>query len=243
MRLDFKLFMWPFKLNHPCQFTLNLLLEVIEKAPATFSPERKKEIEKIYKQHLADKKIACARIEESLATFGREIWPYRKAWEEMYEKYGRLREAEYFEKKLPAKLHDKYFACKVKGGGHCLREYRMSGLMETSFEPDEKVTFDEAVIATLEQTKKEADNLVLGEKKEEYQKLLEKWLVEQKAMAEKIDELKKMAGTNQKWQAEILDKIKTIEEGWSLVERDITLADIKETIGFYEGVIQSPEAY
>jgi len=235
--------MWPFKLEHPCQFTLNLFLEMVEKAPVTFPAEKKEAMKKRYEEFLADKKIACARIEEALASFGREVWPHRKAWKEMYEKYGQAKEAEYFEKNLPARLHDKYFACKVKGEGHCLREYRMSGLMETTFNSDEKFVLDKAVIETLKKTKEEVDALVLGEKKDEAAKALLKWTDEQKVMAGKIDELKKMAEVNPKWREEILDKVKTIEEGWSLVERDITLGDIQQVVDFYRGATESPEAY
>jgi len=235
--------MWPFKIEHPCQFTLNLFLEMIEKAPVTFPAERKEEMEKKREVFLKDKKIACAKVEEAVVFFGRKIWPYREAWQEIYEKYGRPKEAEYFEKNLPKELHEKYFACKVKGGGHCLREYRMCGLMEKCFSPDEKFFLDQTVISTLSKTKEEVDKLVLGEKKEEYQSLFEKWSALQKTMAEKIEELKKMARANLKWRAEILDKIKTIEHGWSMIEQDITLKDVEQVIDFYAGAIESPEAY
>ncbi len=235
--------MWPFKIEHPCQFTLNLIAEMIEKAPITFPAEKKEKMKKKQADFLKDKKIACSKVEEAIAEFGKEIWPYRKSWEEMYEKYGRPHEAEYFEKNLPKELHDKYFSCKVKGGGHCLREYRMCGLMEKCFSPDEKFFLNETVISTLSQTKEEVNKLILGEKKEEYQKLFEKWGAEQKAMVAKIEELKRIANENPKWRAEILDKVKTIEQGWSIVEQDINLKDIEQVVDFYRGVIESPEAY
>lgn len=233
----------PLKLEHPCQFTLNLLWQMAEKAPVTFPEEKREIIKKKCDAFLKDKKVACQKVEEALVEFGREIWPYRKAWEEMYEKYGRPKEAEYFEKNLPKELHERYFACKVKGGGHCLREYRMCGLMEKCFSPDEKFFLDQAVLSTLSKTKEEVNELVLGSKRDEYQKLFEKWSALQKVMAEKIEELKKMAKMHPKWQAEILEKVKTIEEGWSIVERDITLKDIEQVVDFYRGAIESPEAY
>jgi hypothetical protein len=235
--------MWPFKIEHPCQFTLNLFSEMIERAPVAFPAERKEEMKKKLEMFLKDKKTVCARVEEAVIFWGREIWPYRKAWQEMYENYGRPREEEYFEKKLPKSMHDKYFACKVKGGGHCLREYRMCGLMEKCFTPEEKIDLDEAVFFALLQAKKDVDSFVLKEKKEEYQKLFEKWSALQKTMIKKIEELRKMAKANPKWQAEILDKVKTIEEGWSTVEKDITLEDIEKAIDFYQGAAESPEAY
>jgi hypothetical protein len=216
---------------------------MIERAPAAFSSEKKEEMQKKYEEYLKDKKIARARVEETVILFGKEIWPYHKAWQEVYEKYGRQKEAEYFEKELPKELHDKYFACKVKGGGHCLREYRMCGLMETCFDPDEKVFLDETVIKTLGKTRKDIDRLTTGSKKNEFQKLLEKWRAAQKEMAAGIEELKKMAGANPKWRAEILDKVKTIEQGWSIIEQDINLKDIEQLIDFYKGAIESPEAY
>lgn len=234
--------MWPTKSDHPCQFTLNLFLEMIEKAPVTFPAEKKEAMKKRYEEFLADKKIACAMVLDSIDNFGKEIWPYRKAWQEIYEKYGRAREAEYFEKHIPAALHDKYFACKKEGGGHCLREYRICGKMETCFTPDEKFLLDETVIAALEEAKKEIDGLVLGEKRDEYQVSLQKWNNEQKKLEEKIGELKSLAVKNNKWQAEILDKVKTMEEGWSSVERDIDLEEVAEAVDFYRGAIENPSA-
>jgi len=236
-------FMWLNKTEHPCQFTLGLLLAMIQKMPVTFPAGKKEAMEKQYEECKKDKKIACGKVENLLVSFGREMWPYQKAWQELYEKYGRVREAEYFEKQLPEALHHKYFACKVKGGGHCLREYRMCGLMETCFDPDEKFFLDETVIGALGKAKDEADKLVLGEKKSEYEKALEKWSAEQKKMETKIEELKKLAAAEPKWQAEIKEKIKTIEHGWSIMERDINLSDIQQVIDFYKGVIESPEAY
>jgi hypothetical protein len=235
--------MWPPKLEHPCQFTLNLLWIVLEKTPVTFPEERKREMKKKYDEFLKNKKVDCLKVEEAVVFFGKEIWPYRKAWQEMYEKYGRPKEAKYFEKSLPKELHEKYFSCKVKGGGHCLREYRMCGLMEKCFTPDEKFLLDQTVISTLNKTKEEVDKLVLSEKKDEYQNLFEKWKSLQKVMIEKIEELRKMANLHPKWRAEILDKIKTIERGWSLIEQDINLSDIEKVIDFYKGAIESPEAY
>lgn len=235
--------MWPVKLEHPCQFTLDLILKMIERAPVTFPAEKKEEMKKKHAEFLKNKKISCAKIEEMVAKFGREIWPYRKAWEEMYKRYGHPKEGEYFESKLPKPMHDKYFACKVKGGGHCLREYRMCGLMEKCFTPEEKFDLDQAVLFALSQAKADVDKLVLEEKKDEYEKLFEKWSEKQKIMTAKIEELRKLALANPKWQAEILDKIKTIEQGWSIIERDITLEEIEKIIDFYQGAIESPEAY
>lgn len=235
--------MWPFKIEHPCQFTLNLILEMIDRAPVTFPETRREEMKKKHGEFLKDKKIACEKISEAVVSFGREIWPYRKAWEEMYAKYGLPNEAKYFEAEMPVALHDKYFSCKREGAGRCLREFRMGGKMEKLFTPDEKYELDQAVIRALDRVKKEVDELVLGEKKDEYQKLFEKWSAEQKVMIDKLEELKKMAAANPKWRAEILDKIKIIEEGWSMIEKDVSLKEIDKTIEFYQGAIESPEAY
>lgn len=216
---------------------------MIGKIPSVFPAERKEAIKRQYEAYEKDEKISCILVERALVDFGREIWPYQKAWQELYEKYGRIREAEFFEQHLPEELHHKYFACKVKGGGHCLREYRMCGLMETCFNPDEKFFLDETVIKALGQAKEAADKIIAGEKKLEYEKAFKKWSAEQKKMEEKINELKKMAGAEPKWKAEIEEKVKTIEQGWSIMERDINFKDIQQIIDFYQGAIENPEAY
>ncbi len=62
-------------------------------------------------------------------------------------------------------------------------------------------------------------------------------------MEERVEELKKMAGAHPKWKEEILDKAKTIERGWSIIEQEISLKDIQQIIDFYKGAIENPEAY
>ena len=56
-------------------------------------------------------------------------------------------------------------------------------------------------------------------------------------MEAKIEELRALAGKDDKWREEILDKVKTLEEGWSVVERDPELLEIEKEIEYWQGTM------
>ena len=59
------------------------------------------------------------------------------------------------------------------------------------------------------------------------------WKKQQEKIAQKIDELRALANKDAKWREEILDKVKTLEEGWSMVERDPELLEVEKEIEYW----------
>ncbi len=222
--------------THPHKFTLNLLKNLIDSSPATFQRQRKNEMLEIYEQLLGDLTISNEDIESNIVLFGEEIWPYREAYEELYDEYGRDKEEKMLESSLPDYLKDKYKKfISEKGNIERIRGQAVSlDIYFTSLEQDELV---KAELTVHDKIHGELGKLIVGEKQSEYFASLEKWKKKQEEIKEALKKLKAFAERSAKWRAEILDKVKVFEQGFGYLERPVTLMDVMGEIEYYEGVL------
>ena len=91
-----------------------------------------------------------------------------------------------------------------------------------------------AIKELLEKHKDEEDK-VLEAHQDEYKELVSKWREEQKKIEEKIDQIRALVEVDPKWSDEIKDKINLFEEGWSVVEKDPDLYQVKKNIEYWKG--------
>lgn len=223
-------------MTHPHQFTLNLLRSLIEATPIAFSKQRKNEMMATYDGLQKNLTTDVREIEERIIEFGKEIWPYREAYQELYELYGRAEEEEDLKKMLPEELRPKYEKFIAEKGN--IEQVRGKALdLELYFTPDERVEIVNAELSAHDKAHKELERSIAGENQEEYFASLEKFRKRQEEINEKLKELRALAEKSEKWKSEILEKVRTFEEGFGYLERPITLLDIKGEIEYYLGVL------
>lgn len=187
-----------------------------------------------YARLAADPNAALPQIEDAIVAFGKEIWPYRKAYQELHDAYGK--DEPYLRETLSPATRTKYEAF-VAGGGK-LEDVRGGGELERTFPPEEKREIEEAWLAARERTHRELDALIAGEWKQKFESSLAALRGKQEEIEKKIAALRAFAGESPKWSAEIVDKVKVFEEGWSGVEREVSEDDIRGEIDYYRGVIE-----
>lgn len=221
---------------NPHQFTLNLLRNLIEGAPKAFPLYRRNEMTDVYHKLSADQSAANEVIEQRVIEFGKEIWPYREAYLELYEEYGRGKEEKMLAAGLGEDLRPKYekFIAE-KGNIERLRGQALS--LDIYFTPDEQDEIIKAELRAHDKTHNELEKLIAGEKQEEYFGALEKRKKKQAEIEEALARLTVLAAVSEKWRAEILDKVKTFELGFGYLERPVTLLDVMGEIEYYEGII------
>ena len=78
---------------------------------------------------------------------------------------------------------------------------------------------------------------IVLDKKDEYDKWVEKFISEESEIIGNIGRLKRLGRDYPELAAEIEDKIRTIEEGFSIAERDIRLEDVVGALDYFKGVI------
>jgi hypothetical protein len=215
-------------------YSLQLLREAIEKAPKAFPEERRSAMLAEHARLAADSNVALSQIEDAIVAFGKEIWPYRKAYQEIHDAYGK--DEPYLRETLSPATRTKYGAF-VAGGGK-LEDVRGGGELERTFTPEEKHEIEEAWLAARERAHRELDALIAGEWKQKFESSLAALRGRQAEIEKRIAALRALAGESPKWAAEILDKVKVFEEGWSGVEREVSEDDIRGEIDYYHGVIE-----
>lgn len=220
---------------HPYHFSLNLLKAVILRAPAIFPTSRKEEMLRKCQELEADPQVSLQTIEETIFQFGEEIWPYFKAFEEFYKKYGQKKEENSLKDLLSSDLLNKYLEF-VRSGGN-VNDFRKGSLFETFFTPDEKFLLGEAIIQARHQTLAFVEKLALEEKREEIEELIKKYQDLLNKMKEKLAILEHLAQENPKWAGEILEKIKAVKESFCFLEKNFTLEDLQGMVDYYQGVI------
>lgn len=218
----------------PHTYSLQLLREAIEKAPTAFPGDRRKIMQAAHARLAADPNAALPQIEDAIVAFGKEIWPYRKAYQELHDAYGM--DERYLREALSPGTRAKYEEFR-KGGGK-LEDVRGGAELERAFTPEEKHEIEEAWLAARERAHKELDAKIAGEWKDKFETAVAALRGKQEEIGKKIAALRAFAAESPKWAAEILDKVKVFEEGWSGVEREVTEDDIRGEIDYYRGVIE-----
>lgn len=220
---------------HPHESLLAELKIIIDHAPAAVPLEVRQQFESQYAGFLADQNAAATAISAAIVAFGKITWPYRKAYESIFDRYKKERQEKYFRDQLDQNLRAKYDNF-VKIGHH-IDDVRGGKEFEEIFSGDEKYKIEEAYFFARERVKKEVEDLIGGTEKLNYETELGTWKKKQSAIDAKLQALRQLAKTSEKWAAEILDKVELFEEGWSAIERDINETEVTKEIDNYQGLI------
>lgn len=232
--------------RHPHAYTLELLRLAIEKLPPTFPEESRQRYRQLLDGFLANPAVPYAMIHDSIVRLGRESWAYRRAYEDMYRQYGRSSEEAHLLENLDAGIREKYERFIHEGGKiNDLEEGKgpavpgKSAPFERFFNPEEKFAIGQALLMARDQARQEINDLVTNQRQAEYQASVGLFGEEQKHLEAILNELRALADVSHKWQPEIMDRLSTLEEGWSVVEKPITVPDAVEEVDYWKGTLES----
>ena len=226
-------------MTHPFENELFLLKKAIDKIPFTFSDEDKLGFEAKFKEFEADENVTRDKIEEQIVEIGKAVWPYRKAYEDMVSTYAQEKLEEFFKKHLSAPTLEK-FEQFIKAGGN-IKDFRRGKEFEEAFTPEENMEIEKALFDVQEDIKEFMKNIV-QENQAEYEESLSIYTQKQEDLLNMMQSLKGMASKSEKWASEILNKVRDLEQGWSVVERDFDEDKIKHEIEYWQGVLGMEEA-
>lgn len=226
-------------LTHPHHYTLALLKHLLDKADHTLFPApRLLELRKEYALLAASHETSQTKIEQTIARFGKEIWPYQEALEELYRRYGKKKEESLVREKLEAQLREKYDHF-LEGGGD-LTDFRHPDI-ETYFTPEEKFQIGQAVLEASHTVFKEIASACNVEHKDECEGVISEHKEKLERIEKKLVFLKELADTSEKWRPEIEEKIRAFEESFGYLTKTFHEEDIDGAIDYYRGVIEEPE--
>ena len=232
--------------NHPYSHTLSLLKLSLDRLPPTFPNKRKKHYIQKLEEFQGNSEIDYKAITEVIVEFGKESWPWRKAYEDLYRSFGRSSEEAHLLEKLDQGLRQKYEGFIHEGGkiNHLEKarsedELYKPAPFERYFTPEEKFGIQQALLTARDSARKEIDGLLTTNKAEEYGKAIEEWLGRQQMIEKKIEELRYLSEVSEKWKSELTDRIRLIEEGWSVVEKGVNEETLDKELEYWRGTLES----
>lgn len=221
---------------HPHTHSLKLLELAISAAPAFFPDERRVMMHAEYERLATDTTSTLGDIEACLIEFGREIWPYRRAFAELHDRQGRQHEDAYLQEVLEKKgLKEKYLNFLAKGGR--VEDVRQGGEFEVFFTPEERATVSAAKIDVHNRVVAELTTRCHGPEAEACTTLVSQYRAEQQEVFGLLAQLSALAAQSEKWGPEIHGKVAAFEQGWSGVERDVRAEEVRGEIDYYRGVM------
>lgn len=236
----------PTTAGHPYRYTLDLFRWALDRLPPGFPGRRHDEYDRQWRNFAVQPEIDYEDIQQSISTLGKESWPFRMAYEEMYRVYGRSSEEAHLLERLDMVLRAKFEQFLHEGGklNHIAsaksgEELWKAAPFEHFFTPEEKYSLSEALVLAREAARREIVELCVGAKKEEYERLIGKYRRRQGLISDKIEELRSLAGVSGKWQSEIDDQVRHIEEGWSIVERQPDVAELDKLLEYWKGTLEA----
>lgn len=225
---------------HPHHYTLSLLQHLLAKADHTLFPQdRLEEMKKEYAQTMGDHEVPQVQVEQMASKFGREIWPYHEALEELYRRHGKSKEEERVREKLNPQLKEKYD--RFLTGGGSLNDFRRGAELEMYFTPEEKFEIGTTVVDAHHAVLQEIASSCRLDLRSECEEVINDHKQKIERIEKKLTLLKDLASRSEKWRPEIEDKVKTLEEAFGYLERTFHESDLDGAIDYYEGVIESPE--
>jgi len=232
--------------RHPHAFTLELLRLAINALPPSFSAVRRREYEARLEKFVSAPDTDYDEIHWTIAELGRESWAVRKAYEDFYARYGRASEEAHLLANLDDGIREKFERFVQDGGklNALTRPRSADDLMKPSpferyFTPEEKYAIGQALIVARESARFEIDELVTKPKHIEYAEMVADYEDARRDIEAGIQELKKLAGISKRWRGTIMDKVKSFEEGWSVVESGLDNESVRREVEHWKGVLEA----
>ncbi|OGM01487.1 hypothetical protein A2480_04345 [Candidatus Uhrbacteria bacterium RIFOXYC2_FULL_47_19] len=231
--------------HHPHAHTLRLFGLVLDRLPPGFDESSRRSYARRLREFENDPKVPYEQIRLTIAQLGRDSWAQRQAYNEMYERYSRSSEESYLLENLDQGLRQKYEKFILDGGkidqfGERIKneiELFSPSPFQTYFSPEEKFAITQALLVARDSAREEINALVTGKKQDEYRLLVIDHTQREAGIESKIEELKRLAGLSPKWHDTIDDRVRVIEEGWSVMELGVDEERLDRELEYWHGTL------
>ncbi|MBD3311367.1 MAG: hypothetical protein GF349_02630 [Candidatus Magasanikbacteria bacterium] len=215
------------------KYTLFIFRVVYSKLPPLVPEEIRKELGHALDHLKSDYDITLSEAEETLVVFGKKIWPFWKAFEEMVNMHkGELGE-KFFISKLPPKIKKKYSEFKEHGG-----EFKdfATGSPMSFFDDSDRQFLTSVLLEVDKDIRLHTRQEVLGIDKDRYQELIVEFGEVLDGIEKRLETLRTMADSEQEHPQladEIRAQIKAFEHGICFLAPKINLDDINNSYEFF----------
>lgn len=223
---------------HPHEYLLKEFQISIDKLVPLTPPEIIAEAKKLHEELAANVTATEKQIHDALVYVGRKEFPYRKAYEELCsgdeEQRLQLSVKERLEPAVWEKIHE------VTHHGVHVLDFVNSRLFEERLSPDERYQVEQAILMAHDVLNRQCNERAT-ERQKSYEELVAKWKEEEEKLQGLITTLRSFADRDVKWRDEILGRVATLEEGWSVVERDPSEEEVRKEIEYWTDIFAGEE--
>jgi hypothetical protein len=218
------------------QSTIDIVKNILIDAPTAFSAPRLAEINAKIASLEKDGSLTREQVEDQLIVIGEDVLPYIEAYKSFYKIYGEAVEHRRLQEKLSKPAAEAYL--KFIAEGNSVEDVRGAKKFDEFFNPDFRAEIVAAELEAHDGVREEMNRLILGDKKDEFNDILQKEKDKFADINQKIKELVALAGRSEKWTSEILDKARTFKLGLSGIETLPSPVDINKEIEYYIDIME-----
>ncbi len=215
--------------------TLALFRRLYNNLPPLFPDNLKHEMNEAIEHVSRDESVTLTAIEDAMITWGYEVWPWNKAYQEFLAAAEAAVGEKFFLPKLPAELQAKYHDFKAYGGN--LRELH-SGRPADYFTSDDRTRLCVALVELQFDLRRYVEQELKGLSQQKYLAKVvefETVLEEIKGHLQRLHELADKETDHPMLVDEIRARVRAFEEGLCLLAPEMSHEAVCQSIDFFHG--------
>lgn len=216
--------------------TLNIFRRLYDYLPPLVPEDVRSDMKEALEQLENNPHLTIAEVEDTMISFGKKIWPYRKAFHEIADVYeGKMGETMLLNS-LPKALQKKYGAFIAHGGTY--RDFVAGSALTEFFEPEERTALSEVLVALRQHIFEHARQAALSTQKDVYLKKIAEFQQVQAEIESVFEHLHALADAEQEHPelaTEIRTHVRGFEYGLAALGPQPTLEQVTGSIDYFAG--------
>lgn len=211
-------------------YSVSFFEQLYHDLPPLF-PKADREVMRHALEHMQQEhSVSADDIEHTIITFGMKIWPYRRAFEEFYEKIEQRRADEFFE--AHARQHQALLSWwkEWRGQGHHVAALlRGTGSACGAFSSEELAALCNVCVSVKQDLQHATTALVSGQERAAYERRAVEFKVLQEAIQERLERLREVANDAEehpRLATEIRHAVRDFEKGLAFLRPHTTFEEV-----------------
>ena len=225
-------------MSHPQQSTIDLLRRMVVRVPPRFPRELGRYMNVRVEELARDVSVPEAVLTNVIAEFGRYLWHYRKAWEDVWTREGAPRVAPKFLEMLSGDVRARVEADVGAGFTPARSALEIMRLpqFESAYTPEEKLVIEEAGGGARHAAEEGLRDRIDRGEVADYDATVLRWKQERLRIEEQLLMLEQIAHARPQHASEIRSRIAQCEEGMAGISHEPTLRELQGEVENYRNM-------
>jgi hypothetical protein len=214
--------------------TLNIFKQLYQYLPPLVPDNIRTDMKEALIQLEHNPHLTIEEVEDTMISFGKKIWPYRKAYHEIVDVYeGKIGET-MLVSALPKSIQKKYGEFIAHGGTY--RDFVAGGAATEFFEPEERIALTKVLVSVRDAIYQHARQAALSTDITMYQKKIEEFSHVQAEIDAVFEQLHSLADAEQEHPelaSEIRAHIRGFEYGLAALGPQASISTMAESIDYF----------